>query len=273
MSRTFRHRAVLSAFLAVAATVACADETIGVASLVRNNVNGVLPTRTFQINVGENVVRDEIVKTSHDSVAKIVFTDSTNLSIGPNSMVKLDKFVAAGPSSYGKATINVVKGAFRFTTGHSDKRAYEIKTGVASLGVRGTIFECLTGLGRASCNVLEGLVHVRTRDGHVCEIGAGRSVEITASACTPGAGVGPNSQIFAGQCLSEPALCETHEFSGLPPHGDITAPQNDFAVFGGNVPFVIGGATAAFGGAAAAAVLTHPQEQLLLLSPAVQASP
>jgi len=167
----------------------------------------------------------------------------------------------------------VVKGAFRFTTGHSDKRAYEIKTGVASLGVRGTIFECLTGLGRASCNVLEGLVHVRTRDGHVCEIGAGRSVEITASACTPGAGVGPNSQIFAGQCLSEPALCETHEFSGLPQHGDITAPQNDFAVFEGNAPFVIGGATAAFGGAAAAAVLTHPQEQLLLLSPAVQASP
>jgi hypothetical protein len=170
MSFTARRcRAGLSIlFVAAAAAVAAearADETIGVASLVRNNVSGVLPSRSFQINVGENVVRDEIVKTSQDSVAKLVFTDSTNLSVGPNSTVKLDKFVSAGPASYGKATINVVKGAFRFTTGHSDKRAYEINTGVATMGVRGTTFEGQSEPRQTVLNVLDGHVHVRTKDG------------------------------------------------------------------------------------------------------------
>ena len=62
-----------------------ADEVIGVASAVRNNVSGSLPTGEVQINVGENVIRNEIVKTAAKSRTKLVFSDSTNLSVGPNS--------------------------------------------------------------------------------------------------------------------------------------------------------------------------------------------
>ncbi len=128
---------------------AWAYDSIGVASYVRNDVNGVLPTRTALINAGEGIVRDEIIKTVADSAAKVVFTDNTNLSIGPNSVVKLDKFVFSGESSYQKATINLAKGALRFATGSSDKHAYEIKSPVATIGVRGTIFELsYTGTGR-----------------------------------------------------------------------------------------------------------------------------
>jgi quercetin dioxygenase-like cupin family protein len=203
-----------SAFVAVDAR---AYENIGVASFVRNEVNGVLPTRTVQINIGENVVRDEIVKTSPDSVAKLVFTDSSNLSIGPNSVVKLDQFVAAGASSYGKSTINVLKGAFRFTTGHFDKRAYEVKTGVATIGVRGTIYEGRAEPNRTILNVLEGAVRVRTSGGGGCNLSAGQSAVITASNCSPAAGFAPNSHIFAEQCAKSPALCSKEEYSQLQP--------------------------------------------------------
>ena len=112
------HRAWLCFLFAAAATwlapEARADETIGVASVVRNDVSGVLVSGTVKVDTGASVVRNEIMKTAEDSSAKLVFTDSTNLAIGPNSTVKLDHFVSSGPSSYGKATIDVAKGVFRF---------------------------------------------------------------------------------------------------------------------------------------------------------------
>ena len=175
-------------FAATAASLAAearADANIGVASVVRNDVTGVVVSGTVKVNIGASVFSDEIMKTAKDSSAKLVFTDSTNLAIGPNSTVKLNHFVFAGPSNYGKATINVAKGAFRFTTGHSDKGAYEISTGVGTLGVRGTIFEGVAGPGQIKIHVLEGAVDIRTSNGKIWDVEAGQSVSCTATACTP----------------------------------------------------------------------------------------
>ena len=59
-----------------------AEEAIGVAAVVRNQVDQALPTRVIPINVGENITRDEVVKTGMESAAKLVFSDNTNLSDG-----------------------------------------------------------------------------------------------------------------------------------------------------------------------------------------------
>ena len=80
-----------------ASVAARADEAIGVASAVRNNVSGSLPTGEVQINVGESVIRNEIVKTAAESWTKLVFSDSTNLSVGPNAIVRLSNFRFRGP--------------------------------------------------------------------------------------------------------------------------------------------------------------------------------
>ena len=61
--------------------------------------------------------------------------------MGPGSRVTLNKFVYSGASRYEKATFQLVKGEFRFTTGASDKRAYEIQTPTATIGVRGTVLD------------------------------------------------------------------------------------------------------------------------------------
>ena len=190
-----RHRAGLCFLLIATATSlaleARADETIGVASAVRNNVSGSLPTGEVQINVGENVIRNEIVKTASESWTKLVFSDSTNLSVGPNAIVRLSNFVSTGPSSYGKATVDIAKGAFRFATGHSEKRAYEINTGVATIGVRGTVFDGDSETGKTKLHVASGAVVVHTKKGKVCDIKAGQSVVISDIACTPIAGFDP----------------------------------------------------------------------------------
>ena len=59
-----------------------------------------------------------------------------------HSNVRLDKFVYdPNNKGAGKVAINATKGAYRFITGEQDKKAYEITTPYATLGVRGTVLE------------------------------------------------------------------------------------------------------------------------------------
>ncbi|HEY8137188.1 MAG TPA: FecR family protein [Methylocystis sp.] len=221
-----------------ASVTARADEIIGVASAVRNNVSGSLPTGEVQINVGESLIRNEIVKTAAESWTKLVFSDSTNLSVGPNAVVRLSNFVSTGPTSYGKATIDIAKGAFRFATGHSEKRAYEINTGVATIGVRGTVFDGDSETSGTKLHVASGVVVVRTKKGKFCEIKAGQAVAISDIACTPIAGFDPG---FSSE------FTEVQEFAQVQAAGQ--------GFLGAQSPAMLIAPSAAVGGAVAGGVV------------------
>ena len=124
----------------VVVSPANAQERIGLASAVRNDVSEIAP-RATKINSGDDVVRDEVVRTSADSDAKIVFRDDTNLSIGPSATLKLDRVVFSGETTYKDIALRLTTGTFRFVTGHSDKQAYSIRTPLAVIGIRGTILD------------------------------------------------------------------------------------------------------------------------------------
>ena len=114
---------------------------IGSAAVAHNDVTRDLGGAMAPLAVGDSVFRNELVRTGVDSTAKLVFLDSTNLGVGPTSSVKLDKFVYVGESNGQKMTVNLAKGVFRFTTGVLDKKAYEITTPTAAIGVRGTVLD------------------------------------------------------------------------------------------------------------------------------------
>ena len=58
--------------------------------------------------------------------------DSTNLSLGPNATLKLDRTVFDDEHHYREVAVRMASGAFRFVTGHSDKAAYKITTPLAT---------------------------------------------------------------------------------------------------------------------------------------------
>src|SRR6187551_3963850 len=123
---------------ALTASSAQAQVRVGEAAVVKNEVLRVAGPSTTQIKVGDGLVRDETVRTGIDSAARLVMADSTNLSLGPNSTLKLDRTVFDDAHSYRDIAIRLASGAFRFVTGHSDKAAYKITTQIATIGVRGT---------------------------------------------------------------------------------------------------------------------------------------
>jgi len=120
---------------------AAAQEHIGSAAAAHNDVTRELAGAAAPLAAGDSVFRNEVVRTGTDSTAKLVFLDSTNLGVGPISRVTLDQFVYVGESNGQKMTVNLAKGVFRFTTGALDKKAYEITTPTAAIGVRGTILD------------------------------------------------------------------------------------------------------------------------------------
>ena len=114
------------------------------------------PSSTSQINVGDGLLRDEVVRTGADSAARLVMADSTNLSLGPSATIKLDRTVFNDEHSYRDVAIRMTSGAFRFVTGNSDKAAYKITTPLATIGVRGTTLDILSQRGRTIVVLQEG---------------------------------------------------------------------------------------------------------------------
>ena len=161
------------------ATTSAAEGPIGVAAVVRNTVSQLEPQVT-RIAKGDEVVRNEVVRTAADSDARFVLRDDTNLSLGPGSTLKLDRTVFDDPKA-GDIAIKLTSGAFRFVTGHSEKEAYVIKTPIATMGVRGTTLDILVERRRNKIVLVAGKVTVCVPGKCVDLIHEGDLVNITAS--------------------------------------------------------------------------------------------
>jgi hypothetical protein len=197
--------------------LAQAQQRIGTAAVIRNDVARVDRARAAPISVGDDVVRNEVVRTGDDSDAKLVLLDDTNLAIGPNATLTLDRMVFSGETSYREVAIRLTNGAFRFITGHSSKDAYRIRTPLATLGVRGTMVDTLIARNREVFVLQEGQARVCVSTGACADLlNPGDSVILTR--------VGNTIQIqrlssppwtFAAICAGNGALCNQTQYAAL----------------------------------------------------------
>ena len=95
------------------------------------------------IYVRDDVVAESLLETVRDGRVDIEFDDKTKLIVGPNSTVKLDRFVYDPNKSSGEVAVNMSRGVLRFVTGRLSSQSYKIKTPTATMGVRGTDFVVL----------------------------------------------------------------------------------------------------------------------------------
>jgi hypothetical protein len=103
---------------------------------VINTVEGTVTTVPMPLNQGDGVYRDESVRSHVDSKAGLLMEDKTNVTIGPSSTLRLDRFVYAGPKSKGTIVLNLAQGTARLVIGDANKRSYTILTPNAAIGVR-----------------------------------------------------------------------------------------------------------------------------------------
>ncbi len=93
--------------------------------------------------VGSPVHMGDTLNTAARARLQVTFRDQTNLTLGENATIVVDRFVFDPDASVGEAALNATKGAFRLTTGRiSEMRNKNIgvKTSFGALAVRGTDF-------------------------------------------------------------------------------------------------------------------------------------
>jgi ferric-dicitrate binding protein FerR (iron transport regulator) len=196
-----------------------APARVGEAAVVQNKVIRVSGAGGTQISVGDVVLRNETVRTGPNSATRLVMIDSTNLSLAANSSITLDRTVFNDEHSYRDIAIRLTTGAFRFVTGHSDKNAYKITTGLATIGVRGTTLDILSQRGRTVVNLGVGAARVCTLSFQCVELLQPGDTAVITSTNGKVTIQKTNSSpwTFARNCAAAAGLCSTTEYADASP--------------------------------------------------------
>jgi hypothetical protein len=150
-SHKWMSASVLTVVFAMGSTVSNAEPRIGTAASTRPNAEAISGGNTRTLSAGSEVYANQTVRTGNRGLADLVFLDQTNLSVGPTSEVRLDKFVYDPRGSSGSVVMQMTRGSFRWVTGSQAKDAYQIGTPHGTLGVRGTTVELLVNKPGEDC--------------------------------------------------------------------------------------------------------------------------
>ena len=139
--------AVAAASLAASPVFA---QAVGVNAAVRNKVAivGAGTKKARPAVVRERVILNDEVRTAAASQLQILLLDRTTFTVGANARVAVDRFVYDPARNSRSTGVSVTQGAFRFMSGRGLRRPsgpVTVRTPVATIGVRGTIFEGVVG--------------------------------------------------------------------------------------------------------------------------------
>ena len=123
-----------------------------------------------------------------DGRIQIRFTDGSYMALQPNTLFKVDQYNWKGKADGSeKASYNLTKGSLRTITGligHANKKAYEIRTPTATIGIRGTAFSVTQSNDGLLVTVQRGLVSVSNQGGNIT-IGGGQSAFVHTQNSAP----------------------------------------------------------------------------------------
>lgn len=149
-------RAVLIVLLAVAVAAAgwmllspMGDETGGVGVNVRVE-NDVTTASAGQDSwrpavVGADIFFGDRIATASDSRLDVRLLDRSNLSVGANARLTIDRFVYDPSRNAVGAMVSVLTGAFRYASDQDKPEQVAFRTPGATIGIRGTVIEGVVG--------------------------------------------------------------------------------------------------------------------------------
>jgi hypothetical protein len=133
-----------------------------------------------------NVYAGETVTTPGSGATRMKFLDNTEIRVGANSTIVLDRYVYDPSTHTGNAAIKFSKGIFRFVTGNiANKDAVKLTTPTASLTIRGTDFKVyVAGDGSTILKVDSGAVDTAPcNGGKVVRANSGEALRVNKD-CT-----------------------------------------------------------------------------------------
>ena len=134
-------------------------------------------------------MKDEL-RTGANGRMQVTFLDDTELTLGENANVVIDRYVYDPDKGNGEAMLQSTKGAFRFAAGRIKElkeNTILITTAFADIAVRGTAFWAGPIDGKYGVLLLQGEVAVSNQAGSVTLSKAGEGTNIASPLDAPGA--------------------------------------------------------------------------------------
>ena len=136
-------RGALALLLCAAALFVEASEPVGRVLLARGDVTATAADGSIRALVRRDEVREaDVLETGADGVLQVRFDDGATLELRPGSRLEVTVYrynrSAAGPDS---VLLEIFEGALRAVSGVIGGEQYEVRTPVASIGIRGTHYE------------------------------------------------------------------------------------------------------------------------------------
>ena len=132
-----------TAFGLLAAPVAIGEAAakVGVTSATDGDPLGKPPQEAERVlRIGVDVQANELITTSANDRAHLLFLDGSSLTVGPNAQLTIDKFVFDPTTKTGELAINASKGVLRLVGGKISKTGpITITTPANTVGIRGGI--------------------------------------------------------------------------------------------------------------------------------------
>lgn len=128
------------------------------------------------LDVGDEIYREAEVYTEEYGSIEMRFDDGSQLTLGPNTELTIDDYVYSGDQGTDRAAISLGRGMLRMVSGQISSERVNVRTPVATVGIRGTDFTLDTNT--------DGVVKVWVDDGTVAVTPnqAGQTFELTAPA-------------------------------------------------------------------------------------------
>jgi hypothetical protein len=135
-----------------------ASARVGVTSATDGDPLGKPPTENERVlRIGIDIQADEVVTTTNNDRAHLVFLDGTSLTVGPNARVVIDKFVYDPSTKKGELALTAGKGVFRLVGGKISKTsAISVTTPSGTIGIRGGISIFSVSSFQTICNFIFG---------------------------------------------------------------------------------------------------------------------
>lgn len=141
ISKRLVPRCLVLAALSAAFAASAAD--IGQIKIAKGQVAVERDGRSFPAIVGTRVQTSDTIRTGADGSAGITMEDDSLLSIGPNSVLSLERYAFDATTRQGQFEASLQKGSLAVISGRIAKQspdAMKVRTPTSILGVRGTEF-------------------------------------------------------------------------------------------------------------------------------------
>ena len=123
---------------------------------------------------GDSFFTSETILVDEDSKIQLKFSDGCLVNLTPLSEFQIDSYSFKTPDEQDQSTTSLLKGGFRMLSGSIGQENPDnvtINTPIATIGIRGTLFECLIIDNQALFSCLEGNITIKNAKG-IITIGA-----------------------------------------------------------------------------------------------------